>query len=99
MLDIHAEVDKMCDPPCEKGTCATNNTCNCFAGYQGERCTEEGRDVLRRVGYATGLSTSSFKHQDAPPSFPLLAVCKRWKARRGLGTRLDIILSRIVMNS
>ena len=43
MLDIHAEVEEMCDPPCENGTCAANNTCNCFAGYQGERCTEEGR--------------------------------------------------------
>ena len=59
MLDIHAEVDEMCDPPCENGICAANNTCNCAAGYQGERCTEEGRF------YNLIISTSSFKHQDA----------------------------------
>ena len=89
MLDIHAEVDEMCDPPCEKGTCATNNTCNCFAGYQGERCTEEGRLCnLIKYKFIQAISTSSFKHQDALPSFSLLA----WKARQGLGTRLDIIL-------
>ena len=41
--DILAEVDEMCDPPCENGVCAANNTCHCDAGYQGERCTEEGR--------------------------------------------------------
>ena len=88
MLDIHAEVDEVCNPPCENGICAANNTCNCFAGYQGERCTEEGRFCNLII------STSSFKHQDAYN--PIVAFhrlhCRRRKAGRCLGTRLDIIL-------
>ena len=32
----------MCSPPCENGACVANDTCNCAAGYQGERCTDPG---------------------------------------------------------
>ena len=38
---FHAPV--VCDPLCENGVCVANDTCNCAAGYQGERCTEQGR--------------------------------------------------------
>ena len=32
----------VCNPPCENGACIANDTCNCAAGYQGERCTNPG---------------------------------------------------------
>ena len=44
MLSFHAPV--VCDPPCENGVCVANDTCNCAAGYQGERCTEQGRSAI-----------------------------------------------------
>ena len=35
----------VCDPPCENGTCVSNDTCSCSTGFEGERCTEAGNRV------------------------------------------------------
>lgn len=38
----------VCDPPCENGTCVSNDTCSCSTGFEGERCTEAGTEIGRR---------------------------------------------------
>ena len=37
----------ICDPPCQNGTCVANNTCNCQAGFQGDRCEGIGKNIGR----------------------------------------------------
>ena len=32
----------VCDPPCENGSCVSNDTCSCSTGFEGERCTDAG---------------------------------------------------------
>ena len=32
----------VCDPPCDNGVCAANDTCQCPSGYSGPTCSQPG---------------------------------------------------------
>ena len=46
----------VCDPPCENGACIGNNTCNCAAGFSGERCNEIGMLSLNHHAHCYQLT-------------------------------------------